>query len=200
MRNMSHGAVWPYQGAVKLFYDYAPDPHYDSCEQSAELFGQAGTESNRVTYAQPTEARPLKRLLSQRKVQDLFDLADLEVARSLESGRKGALAAWRDAIAFKTAYGWDLRSNELRQLQAPDLSHNGQAPYLGDHACAACAGETPLGLCEEGTFSSDRMGVVSGDDGELDQERATPLPTSCYGPLPPAPANCRRVAPDRTAP
>ncbi len=137
VRNLSHGTVRSYQGAVKLFCDYACSPHYDWCEQSARLFGQVFaqvvTELNRVTHAQPTEARPAKRPFSQRELQDLFDLADLEVVRILDSGRKGALSAWRDAIAFKTAYGWGLRSDELRHLQMADFSRNGKAPFLGDH-------------------------------------------------------------------
>ncbi|ABG94470.1 hypothetical protein RHA1_ro02665 [Rhodococcus jostii RHA1] len=32
-------------------------------------------------------------------------VADLEPERILRSGRKGALAVWRDAVAFKTLYG-----------------------------------------------------------------------------------------------
>jgi integrase len=137
VRNLSHGTVRAYQGHIKLFCDYACDPHYDWCEQSAKLFGQVFaqvvTELNRVTHAQPSEARPAKRAFTQRELQDLFDLADLEVERKLNSGRKGALAAWRDAIAFKTAYGWGLRANELRHLQVVDFSRNARAPYLGDH-------------------------------------------------------------------
>jgi integrase len=91
------------------------------------------TELNRVTHSAPTEARPAKRPFTQHELQSVFDLADLEVERIIESGRKGAVAAWRDAIAFKTAYSWGLRSNELRHLQVVDFSRNSRAPYLGDH-------------------------------------------------------------------
>lgn len=137
MRNLAHSTVRAYQGAIKLFCDYACDPRYDWCEQSARLFGQVFaqvvTELNRVTHAQSSEARPAKRAFTQRELQGLFDLADLEVERILASGREGDLAAWRDAIAFKSAYGWGLRSAELRHLQAVDFSANSRAPYLGDH-------------------------------------------------------------------
>lgn len=137
VRNLAHSTVRVYQGAIKLFCDYACDPRYDWCEQSARLFGQVFaqvvTELNRVVHAQPTEARVAKRAFTQSELQQLFDLADLEVERILDSGRKGALAAWRDAIAFKTAYGWGLRSAELRHLQVVDFSANSRAPYLGDH-------------------------------------------------------------------
>lgn len=137
VRNLSHGTVRTYQGHIKLFCEYACDPHYDWCEQSAKLFGQVFTqvvtELNHITHAQPSEARPAKRPFTQRELQELFDLADLEVERILGSGRKGALAAWRDAIAFKSAYSWGLRANELRHLQVVDYSRNAQAPYLGEH-------------------------------------------------------------------
>lgn len=39
VRNLSHGTVRTYQGHIKLFCEYACDPHYDWCEQSAKLFG-----------------------------------------------------------------------------------------------------------------------------------------------------------------
>lgn len=63
----------------------------------------------------------------------MFDLADLEVTRILNFGRRSPVAAWRDAVAFKTAYGWGLRSNELRHLQLVDLSRNHRAPYFGEY-------------------------------------------------------------------
>lgn len=136
VRNLSHGTVRSYQGAIKLFCDFACDPRYDWSDLSATQFGrvfaQVVTELNRVTHSEPTEARPAKRPCTQHELQALFDLADLEVERILDSGRKGAVAAWRDAIAFKTAYSWGLRSNELRHLQVVDFSRNSRAPYLGD--------------------------------------------------------------------
>lgn len=137
VRNLSHSTVRSYQGAIKLFCDYACDSRYDWSEQAATLFGrvfgQIVTELNKVTHAHPTDARPTKRPFTQRELQEFFDLADLEVHRILDSGRRGALAAWRDSVAFKTAYGWGLRVNELRHLQQVDFSRNNRAPYLGDH-------------------------------------------------------------------
>lgn len=134
VRNLSHSTVRSYQGAIKLFCDYACDPRYDWCEQSARLFGtvfaQVVTELNRVSHSQPSEARPAKRPFTQTELQELFDLADVEIRRIADSGRRGALAAWRDAVAFKTAYAWGLRFNELRHLQLVDFSRNGRAPYL----------------------------------------------------------------------
>ncbi|RWZ61310.1 site-specific integrase [Labedella populi] len=137
VRNLSHATVRSYQTAIKLFCDYACDPSYDWNEQAAKLFGQVFaqvvTELNRVTHSQPNTGRPQKRTFSQRELQELFDLADLEVHRVLDSGRRGALAAWRDSVAFKSLYGWGLRTNEMRHLQTVDFSRNSRAPYMRDY-------------------------------------------------------------------
>lgn len=137
VRNLAHATVRSYQGAIKLFCDYACDPHYDWNEQAAALFGQVFaqviTELNRVTHSQPTTGRPEKRRFTQSELQQLFDLADLEVTRILDSGRRGALSAWRDAVALKSLYAWGLRTNEMRHLQTVDFSRNNRAPYMGDY-------------------------------------------------------------------
>ncbi|MEX1078002.1 MAG: site-specific integrase [Homoserinimonas sp.] len=137
VRNLSHATVRSYQGSIKLFCDYACDPRYDWNEQAAKLFGQVFaqvvTELNRVTHSQTNTARPEKRPFTQRELQQLFDLADLEVHRILDAGRRGALAALRDAVALKSLYGWGLRTNEMRHLQTVDFSRNSRAPYLGDY-------------------------------------------------------------------
>lgn len=58
---------------------------------------------------------------------------DLEVDRFLNSGRKGALTAWRDAIAFKALYGWGLRTSEMRRLQLVDFTDNREGSPFGDY-------------------------------------------------------------------
>ena len=137
VKNLSHSTVRTYQGAIKLFCDFACNPQYDWNENCARLFGsvfaQVITELNRIPHSQPHEARSAKRPFSRPELQQLFDLADLEVDRVLNAGRKGALAALRDAVAFKSFYSWGLRANELRHLQVVDLSRNHRAPYFGDY-------------------------------------------------------------------
>ncbi len=136
VRSLAHSTVRSYQGVIRLFCGFAGDPAYDWNENCGRLFGsvfsQVITEWNRVSHAQPSEARPAKRAFSQVELQELFDLADLETDRILAAGRRGALAAARDAVAFKTLYGWGLRSTEGRHLQLMDLSRNHSAPYFGD--------------------------------------------------------------------
>ena len=65
VRNLSHGTVRSYQGAIKLFCDFACDPRYDWSDLSATQFGrvfaQVVTELNRVTHSEPmasTSPRP----------------------------------------------------------------------------------------------------------------------------------------------
>ncbi|HEY5224012.1 MAG TPA: site-specific integrase [Microbacteriaceae bacterium] len=137
VKGLAHSTVRKYQGAIEGFCEYATSPHYDWSEHSARMFGstfsQVVTELSRVTHSQPNEARPAKRAFTLRELQQFFDLADLEYERVLGSGRSGALVVLRDAAAFKTAYGWGLRVNELRHLQLVDFSPNYRAPYFGDY-------------------------------------------------------------------
>ena len=112
------------------------DPGYDWNEHCGRLFGtvfsQVITEFNRARHVQANDARPVKRPFTLEELQQFFDLADLEPERILHSGRKGALSAWRDAVAFKALYGWGLRRNEVRHLQLVDFSRSGRAPMFGE--------------------------------------------------------------------
>jgi integrase len=61
----------------------------------------------------------------------LFDYADDQVAAARTSGRKGWLAAMRDAVAFKVAYAWGLRRREVAMLELADFGSNPHAPEFG---------------------------------------------------------------------
>jgi len=65
------------------------------------------------------------------ELQDFFDCADSYVERVRTSGRKGWLAAFRDATLFKVAYSWGLRRNEVRLLELSDFGANPLAPEFG---------------------------------------------------------------------
>jgi len=135
VENLAHQTVRAYQGDVKLFLDYAGDPAYDWNESCGRLFGtvfsQVVTDLNRSRHRQETPEASI-RPFSVRELQEFFDLADLEPERVLRAGRRGALAAWRDAIAFKTLYAWGLRLNEMRNLIVPDFSRNIRTPTFGE--------------------------------------------------------------------
>ena len=62
-----------------------------------------------------------KRGQAQQELQDFFDHAGDRVSAAADSGRKGWLPAYRDAVMFKLAYSYGLRFNELRHLQTVEL-------------------------------------------------------------------------------
>ncbi len=134
VENRAHNTVLAYQTDVKLFLDYAGDPAYDWNERCSHLFGsvfsQVMAEPNRARHVQETAVS--KRPFGLDELQQFFDLADLEPERILNSGRKGALSAWRDAVMFKTLYAWGLRFNEARHLIRADFSRNARAAMFGE--------------------------------------------------------------------
>lgn len=133
----SLSTVRAYQNDTKLFLQYAMNPSYPWNETCGRRFGmsfsQIVTDENRARHISKIDARPTKRPFESHELQAFFDLADLEVERCLNSGRKGALTAWRDAIAFKTLYGWGLRASEMRRLQLVDFTENRETPLFGDY-------------------------------------------------------------------
>jgi site-specific recombinase XerC len=84
-----------------------------------------------ATHVVEHEGRPARRPLSRAELQVLFDVADDAVADIGRSGRKGFLAAFRDATLFKVIYGWGLRRREAAMLDVGDFSVNPAAPELG---------------------------------------------------------------------
>jgi len=81
-------------------------------------------EWNTVAHLNDYEGRPGRRPFTYDELQVLFDYLDERVERVAGSGRKGALAALRDAQMIKTAYAFGLRRNELCRLDVADLRPN----------------------------------------------------------------------------
>jgi integrase len=82
-----------------------------------------------VAHLNDYEGRPGRRPFTYDELQVLFDYLDERVERVAGSGRKGALAALRDAQMIKTAYAFGLRRNELCRLDVADLRPN---PHMRD--------------------------------------------------------------------
>ena len=78
----AHSTTWSYQGALAVFLDYACDARYGWLAECEQWV----------------------------ELQAFFDAADDRAESAASSGRKGWLAAFRDATLFKTVYGWGLRS------------------------------------------------------------------------------------------
>ncbi|GAB2329475.1 tyrosine-type recombinase/integrase [Streptomyces griseoincarnatus] len=124
-----------YQGALRMFCDYITSPHYQWPQECEERFGthpvqichEWNTVANLVDYEGSADRRPMTR----EEIQTFLDYADAQVDRAIRLGRKGALAAYRDATVFKVLYGWGTRCTETSRLDITDWYRNPKAPELG---------------------------------------------------------------------
>ena len=106
-------------------------------QECRDRFGQVPSqpchEWNTVAHLNEYEGNPARRPFSYDELQALFDFLDDRVERVARSGRKGALAALRDAQMIKTAYAFGLRRNELCRLDVADLRPNPHVPDWGTY-------------------------------------------------------------------
>ena len=72
-------------------------------------------------------------------MQALFDAADGQVEEIRSRGRKGALAAQRDAALLKTVYAFGLRRREAWGLDLADLRHNPRARQFAGYGAVFVA-------------------------------------------------------------
>ena len=125
-----------YQCVLRLFCDFLIDPHYGWVQECQDRFGsypvQVCHEWNTAAHLVDYEGDPGRRPLTREELQRLFDYADEQVDRAARSGRKGALAAYRDATLFKAMYAWGLRRTEVSRLDVVDFYRNSHAPELGE--------------------------------------------------------------------
>ena len=92
---------------------------------------RCSTSGTRAAHVSEHEGRPERRPLTRAELQAFFDAADDHVEKAAGSGRKGWLAAFRDATLFKVVYGWGLRRREAAMLDVGDFAPNPAAPELG---------------------------------------------------------------------
>lgn len=124
--------------SLKLFCDYLLDGRYDWVRQCEARFGEIPSQVchdfNTAVHLVEYEGRPERRPFNYDELQTLFDYLDDRVDRIARSGRKGALAALRDAQMVKTAYAFGLRRRELCFLDIADLRANAAMPQWGTYA------------------------------------------------------------------
>lgn len=103
---------------------------------STDAFGvrpiQICHEYNTAAHLVDYEGRPARRPFSYEEVQTLFDFADSRVEDRVARGKKGALAALRDATMIKVAYAYGLRRGKLVNLEVQDLHSNPEMPRYKD--------------------------------------------------------------------
>ncbi|MGH4001515.1 MAG: tyrosine-type recombinase/integrase, partial [Pseudonocardiaceae bacterium] len=126
-----------YHLALRMFCDYLLDGRYGWVSQCEDRFGmipsQVCHDYNTAAHLVDYEGRPGRRPLTYDEVQMLFDFLDSRVEVIARSGRKGALAALRDAQMIKTCYAFGLRRRELCMLDVADLRPNSQMPQWGTY-------------------------------------------------------------------
>ena len=131
----AHSTVRSYQGAVAVFLEYVCDNRYGwvvECEQRVGARpAQICHEWNTARHVCEYEGRPARRPLTRAELQAFFDAADDRAEQALTSGRKGWLAAFRDAALFKVCYAFGLRRREVAMLDVADFTANPAAPELG---------------------------------------------------------------------
>ena len=131
----AHSTVRAYQGALAVFLDYVCDPRYGWVAECEQRVGarpvQVVGEWDAAVHVADYEGRPERRALTRAELQAFFDAADDRVEQVAAAGRKGWLAAYRDAALFKVCYAFGLRRREVAMLDVNDFTPNPAAPQLG---------------------------------------------------------------------
>jgi site-specific recombinase XerD len=136
-RRLSPATIRGYQGGLRLFTEYLVDGRYGWAAACEGAFGPGAHpvpichEWNTIAHLNHYEGDPEARPFTRDELQMFFDYADEQVERAASSGRKGALAAYRDATVYKVLYGWGLRRTECSKLDAVDFGRNPQAMRFG---------------------------------------------------------------------
>lgn len=133
----SPSTIRNYHLTLRMFCDYVTSTHYGWVRECAERFDKVPSQIcfdyNTVAHLQDYEGRPERRPFSYDEIETLFDFLDDRVDRAARSGRKGGLAALRDAQMVKTTYAFGLRRRELCMLDVVDLRPNPHMPQWGTY-------------------------------------------------------------------
>jgi integrase/recombinase XerC len=135
--HLAPSTIRSYQCCLRLFTEFLVDARYGWAAACEEAFGPGvhpvaiAHEWNTVAHLNGYEGSPEARPFTRRELQRFLDYADEQVERAVRSKRKGALAAYRDAVLFKVLYGWGLRRTECSKLDVTDWGRNPAAPEFG---------------------------------------------------------------------
>lgn len=134
-RGFSKATLRAYQVRLRLFCEFVLDARYGWAEECWQRFHthpiQVCHEANTAMHAADYEGGPRRRPFTREELQALFDHADAQVGHAVSQGRKGAVAAFRDAAALKVVYAWGLRRREAIMLDVVDWHPNPAAARLG---------------------------------------------------------------------
>lgn len=131
----SRSTIRSYQNSLSMFMGFICDPRYRWVSECEDRFGehpvQICHEWNTADHVADYEGGPGRRPFTRGELQALFDHIDDAVTVAQRHGRKGGMAAWRDATMFKVTYAWGLRRREVTMLDTVDFTANPAAPELG---------------------------------------------------------------------
>lgn len=124
-----------YHQTIHMFCNYLTDQRYGWMSECRSRFGQVPSqicfEWNTIAHVSDYEGQPGRRPLDYDELERLFEVADSRVDELIRTGRKGAVAALRDAQLIKTIYAWGLRRREAINLDVYDLRTNSKAERWG---------------------------------------------------------------------
>jgi hypothetical protein len=109
--HMARSTIWAYQSTVRLFTEFLCDSRYGWVAACEREFGVGVRpvaichEWNTIAHLNDYEGSPEARPFTRQELQRFLDYVDEQVERAVRAGRKGALAAYRDATLFKVLYG-----------------------------------------------------------------------------------------------
>ncbi|HET6548323.1 MAG TPA: tyrosine-type recombinase/integrase [Solirubrobacter sp.] len=134
-RRLAVSTLRGFQGALRAFVEYLTDERYPWAAICEREFGrrpvQVIDERNRIAHVSDFEGRPGRRPLSREELMAFFAFCDAQVHRRRALGRKGALAAFRDAALFKSIYAFGLRRQEAARLDVTDFGRNPHRASFG---------------------------------------------------------------------
>src|ERR1039457_1515538 len=136
-QHLAPSTIRSYQCTLRQFIEFLIDGRYGWAVACEQAFGAGqhpvaiAHEWNTIAHLNDYEGNPEARPFTRQELQRFLDYADDQVERAAGSGRKGALAAYRDATLFKVIYGWGLRRTETSKLDLVDFGRNPAAPEFG---------------------------------------------------------------------
>jgi integrase/recombinase XerC len=134
-RRLAVSTLRGFQAALRAFLEYLTDERYPWAVICEREFGrrpvQVIDERNRIAHVTDFEGDPARRPLTREELMAFFEFCDARVHSRRVLGRKGSLAAFRDAALFKTIYSFGLRRQEAARLDVADFGRNPHRPSFG---------------------------------------------------------------------
>ena len=132
---------------------------------------------NTAVHRAEFEARPQRRALTRPSCRRCSTPPTITVDEIRRRGRKGWVAAFRDAAMVKIAYAFGLRRRELVRLDVHDFGRNPKAAEFGEFGvCYVRFGKASRGQPTEAAQRADGDAVVGGGARAVGRRGVAALP------------------------